>query len=157
MSTLNTTSHIATYVRRATSAHESWVNATKITNKRIPNVSAKRAQGMRKSIIDSNLRYTELVNLASDWAWGLHQAGKTIPVISSRVPANRQSQALLSLVANEDASWISKLMISQDTLPTLRNSGDDYNASWLIAHDTRWGVAILATVYNRMVAAGLIK
>lgn len=158
MSNLNTANskHVATFMRRATAAHESWSNSTKITNKRIPNVSAKRAQGMRKSIIDNNMRYTELVNLASDWAWGLHQAGETVPVISKRVPANRQAQALLDLVANHDASWISKLMLSQDNLPTLRNAGDDYNANWLIAHDTRWGVDILSTVYNRMAAAGLI-
>ena len=147
--------HVAAYVQRAESAHRAWTKQTTATNSRIAHVSAKRAQGLRKSVIDSNMRYTELVNLASDWAWGLHQSGADVPSVSARVPQARQAQALLNLA--KDADWLQKLVLSEAKTANLRNTGDDYNADWLIAHDVRWGVAILHTVKSRMIKAGLIK
>lgn len=156
-STINpTTSHVITFVKRAESAHQAWAKQTTASNKRIANVSAKRAQGIRKNIIDSNMRYTELVNLASDWAWGRNQAGLSIPTVSSRVSQARQLQALEDIANNDGADWLNKLVLSEDKTVNLRNTGDRYNAEWLLAHDTRWAIAILHSVVDRMTKAGLI-
>lgn len=158
MSTQLQTSHIKGYINRAASAHTYWVAQTHRTNAQIKNVSELRANGMRKAISDSNMRYTELMNLASDWAFARHSQGFTIPVVSPRVPLARQAQALRDIQANQDADWLNMLVLSADKTASLRNTlpGDHhYGANWLLAHDTRWGVAILETIGNRMAAAGL--
>lgn len=158
MTTSTKTAHVQAYLDGAAKAHAAWISQIEKANKSIVNVSPLRANGIRKGIMDSNMRYTELVRLASDWAWGRYKAGHKVAAVSPRVPQNRAIALLQDIESSQDATWLSMLNLSSDKVPALRNTlngANDYNADWLVAHDTRWAVDILKTVVSRMEAAGL--
>lgn len=157
MTTSTKTAHVQAYLDGAAKAHAAWISQIEKANKSINNVSPLRANGIRKGIMDSNMRYTELVRLASDWAWGRYKAGHKVEAVSPRVPQNRAIALLQDIESSQDATWLNDLFLSE--VPTLRNTlngPNDYNADWLIAHDTRWAVDILKTIVSRMEAAGLV-
>lgn len=156
MTTSTKTAHVQAYLDGAEKAHAAWISQIERANATIKNVSPLRANGIRKGIMDSNMRYTELVRLASDWAWGRYKAGHKVAAVSPRVPQNRAIALLQDIKSSQDATWLDNMFLSD--VPTLRNTlngANDYNADWLVAHDTRWAVDILKTVVSRMEAAGL--
>ena len=146
------------YEQRMRSGHEYWLKTIHATNKTIENVSATRAQGLRKHISDAPMRYTKLMAMVSDWAYASVKAG-TIPTsISHRLPMERQTALLNQLAASDPSAqvWLKQLNITPQQVANLRNTGHLYNANWLLAHDTRWGVALIDTVLERMNQANLI-
>lgn len=149
--------HIKIYEQRANSARKFWLKSVKTISARIPNVDDTRKQGLRKHMADSNMRYTDLYNHVADWAYARVKSGDTPLSISNRLTFERQRKLLLNIRQNDDtATWIDQLNLKDEQVASVRDAGHLYNAQWLLDHDTRWGVALIDTVLDRMANAGII-
>jgi hypothetical protein len=134
------------FERRMTSAQSIWFGQVKKINAQIGRTkSFKRRQSLRKSVVDSAMRYTVLYNKISDWALQLMQSGQEVPNISAKINPARQKQLLDALL---DATWLKDLQIFDEQTNHLQDVGDDYNAQWLQDHDLRWAIEALNRVHR---------
>lgn len=147
---------MSVFTEKANAAKTSWLKIVEANTKKLNHVSPLRRQGIRKGISDDNMRYTYLMNLASEWAWNRYQDGKKIQAISARVNSTHKMSILMDMLQNDDAQWLNDLVLTGNQLASLNDTGDRYNADWLFAHDLRWAIDINNTIVARMQKANLI-
>lgn len=139
------------FERRMKSAQTIWFGQVARTNAQIARTkSDKRKQSLRKSVVDSAMRYTVLYNKVADWALRYFESGQKVPTVSAKLNSARQEQALKAL---DGADWLNDLQLFDVSNDALQDAGADYNADWLMDHDRRWALEALALVAKQVALA----